>query len=713
MMQKSLCDWMQSLRDCTDFECVISYPHTKVMKGPEGHIAILNSNGVRYDSTTQLVNLFKGRNCTVLEFSDNSIEVVTDAGLNEFWSKYFSDYVEVSADGVSIGSDTFLNMKYCKTSVHCTTVSGEQIDYDCSGYSEVPGTGVLIFSTILGKEDLNVLPDEQQSDAVAGLTVVNSDLTTSGLVDDSTEMAVKQSRVSGLVSAFRSHAVVMSFTLGLCVLAVAAAVALLIPEKPVIDTSIPYSSSIYLPELSSQSNVGPGNPLLGLITSDSTSYPGFEFMDTVDPDDEHGFTTKEDVPVPRNLAEAKMANEDVLGWIKVPGTSISTPLLWSSKGNDFYIRRNILKQQVLTGNTTGVTFADSNCDITSLENLSGNTVIYGHNWTNRESSTQKAKIKSPDDKQFSQLLSYSDLDFANKNRKIILTTDDGVDHTFLIFAVFYTDIKSDTYFPYNATDVSGNSMMWLINKAREASLWTYPVEVTGDDKIITLSTCSTRYTATGGGRFAVMGKLVADSSLVSAEEIHENKGDYKYISIAIEGEVSEPEVASEDPFGDMTINFQKLDRTATEGDLLSFEDSEMGDGSLDDSMPVIGEEAGESEDRGFDAPNNTAFEIKLNEFSNQAVTGGVSKSESSELQSASSSSSVPTVVKAPRNQSSLSGVPNILDQVPRDQRVGGSSGKVASAAGGNGLQSNNSSSQAVKKIKIVKASSSSSSESDD
>ena len=68
-------------------------------------------------------------------------------------------------------------------------------------------------------------------------------------------------------------------------------------------------------------------------------------------------------------------NPDVVGWLTIPRTNIDYPFVYS-EDNEFYLSRNIYKQQALAGSI----FLDSRCskDFTDL-----NTVIYGHNMKNR------------------------------------------------------------------------------------------------------------------------------------------------------------------------------------------------------------------------------------------------------------------------------------------------------------------------------------------
>ena len=85
-----------------------------------------------------------------------------------------------------------------------------------------------------------------------------------------------------------------------------------------------------------------------------------------------------------------------------------------------------------------------------------------------------------------------------------------------VFAVFYTDIKFD-YINPNPADATFNS---LIKKAQDLSFYDYDVEVTSNDKILTLSTCTyrladdTKLHYPNDYRYVVMAKLLpADAVL--------------------------------------------------------------------------------------------------------------------------------------------------------------------------------------------------------
>ena len=68
-------------------------------------------------------------------------------------------------------------------------------------------------------------------------------------------------------------------------------------------------------------------------------------------------------------------------------------------------------------------------------------------------------------------------------------------------------------------------MINIVNEARERSEYDYnDVEVNGDDKILTLSTCSYKYGIRNDVRFIVMAKLVTeDDKLVETANITVNE----------------------------------------------------------------------------------------------------------------------------------------------------------------------------------------------
>ena len=185
-------------------------------------------------------------------------------------------------------------------------------------------------------------------------------------------------------------------------------------------------------------------------------------------------------------------NEDTVGWLHVPGTTIDEVVVQAigDSSNDYYMRRTNLKQE----NFDGCYFVDFRGHMGSRDKLSKNTVIYGHSMDD-----------NPESNRFSQLKKYLDIDFAKENGTIYFSTPDS-EMLWQVFAVFYTD----TSFNYIEPNLSNADFMNVVNSARKRSQFNFDVDVTANDKILTLSTCTYKFTASypNNYRYVVMAKLL-------------------------------------------------------------------------------------------------------------------------------------------------------------------------------------------------------------
>ena len=85
-------------------------------------------------------------------------------------------------------------------------------------------------------------------------------------------------------------------------------------------------------------------------------------------------------------------------------------------------------------------------------------------------------------------------------------------HVFEIFAVFYCEAETSPV-PYHMAEYSDERFNALIGDVKARSEYTYDVEVTPEDRILSLSTCSYKYgtyTQNPDQRFVVMGRLVRE-----------------------------------------------------------------------------------------------------------------------------------------------------------------------------------------------------------
>ncbi len=180
-------------------------------------------------------------------------------------------------------------------------------------------------------------------------------------------------------------------------------------------------------------------------------------------------------------------NEDTVGWLTVPGTDIADPIL-QTVNNDYYLRLDEYREK----SEWGCYFADYECSIGTREELSDNTIIYGHS----------DLVVQPDGLKFSQLYRFADEEFAKNNPVIQFASLEEL-LVFEIFSVMYTD----TSFNYIAVGSTPEDFQVLLTTALDNSIYDYGIPVTVEDKIITLSTCD--FEKGADARFVVMGRLIS------------------------------------------------------------------------------------------------------------------------------------------------------------------------------------------------------------
>lgn len=198
-------------------------------------------------------------------------------------------------------------------------------------------------------------------------------------------------------------------------------------------------------------------------------------------------------------------NSDIKGWIRVPGTNINYPVAHHPDIN-YYLERNYDKQY----SRNGVIWTNGGTTFGGPSEISNNTVLYGHNWTNVSSNP---RVGGANDVMFAQLTGYHHLSTAQRNPYIYYSTADA-DMTFKIFAVFYTELS------FNYISPSGGQ--YIIDEARQRSRFNFDVDVNSSDKILTLSTCTRAYGQTSNQRFVVMARLLRPGETVSPYTITNN-----------------------------------------------------------------------------------------------------------------------------------------------------------------------------------------------
>ena len=173
------------------------------------------------------------------------------------------------------------------------------------------------------------------------------------------------------------------------------------------------------------------------------------------------------------IREKKDENEDVVGWLTVPGTDIDSVILYSpEKDNGFYTNHDF------AGNPSkdGFYFADNRCDFTSptRDRISQNIALYAHSWD-----------ENPDGQLFAQLKRFKNPDFAEAHPYIFFSTE-AEDMVWEVFAVYNITVNQSYIIP----DLPWSTLSKILDIAYQASVLDYGIRLTESDKILTLSTCS-------------------------------------------------------------------------------------------------------------------------------------------------------------------------------------------------------------------------------
>ncbi len=179
------------------------------------------------------------------------------------------------------------------------------------------------------------------------------------------------------------------------------------------------------------------------------------------------------------LAAYKAQNKDFVAWLTIPGTKIDYPVV-QSDDIDYYLTHTFEG----TKSSLGTLFSLSNADYASGRNIA----IYGHH------------ITGSGEKMFKPLLNYKDKSFWDDHQTITLDTLNG-SRTYRVFAVI--NMEQDEWDPSTATFADSEAFAAFIARAREQALYDTGVNVSANDRILTLITCDRSY-AGKDGRLIVM-----------------------------------------------------------------------------------------------------------------------------------------------------------------------------------------------------------------
>lgn len=202
-----------------------------------------------------------------------------------------------------------------------------------------------------------------------------------------------------------------------------------------------------------------------------------EQQDSADTAENTDVLTLEEREILAGIAGLREENPDVIGWIKFDNLELSYPIM-QGEDDEYYLKHTFSGE----ANAAGSIFMEA---ANSPDFNDSHTIIYGHNMKNKS--------------MFGALKTYKTEDFYPGNEYFTVYTPDKV-YRYEIFA-FY-DISMDGEI-YSVQFEPGGVFQKIIDNMCKRSYYDTKIHPESTEKIITLSTCSTK-----GNRFVVNARRI-------------------------------------------------------------------------------------------------------------------------------------------------------------------------------------------------------------
>lgn len=171
-------------------------------------------------------------------------------------------------------------------------------------------------------------------------------------------------------------------------------------------------------------------------------------------------------------------NSDFVGFLKIPDTKISYPVMQTVNEPDYYLTHDFNREYSFYGTP----YIDYRC-----KKESSNIIVYGHNIN--------------DGRMFGELMEYTSYEFFKKHRRIYFTTQDE-ESRYEIISVIKCNNDSSWYAFIDAENEKEYGK--YLEFALSSSIYDCDVDISnydGNGQFITLSTCGND----GSSRFLVIG----------------------------------------------------------------------------------------------------------------------------------------------------------------------------------------------------------------
>jgi len=185
------------------------------------------------------------------------------------------------------------------------------------------------------------------------------------------------------------------------------------------------------------------------------------------------FLTESGIPIPELevdiAALQESTNPDIYAWIYIPDTKVNYPVLQHQTDDSYYLNYNIDG----TKGYPGCIYSEKKYN--SKDFSDSNTVLYGHNMKNGT--------------MFGSIHKYEDRQFFEEHPYIYVYTPERL----LVYHVFAAYEHGNEHLLYNHNFSDSESFRWyfedVMTERSMTSNFLEDIELTGEEKIITLSTC--------------------------------------------------------------------------------------------------------------------------------------------------------------------------------------------------------------------------------
>lgn len=177
---------------------------------------------------------------------------------------------------------------------------------------------------------------------------------------------------------------------------------------------------------------------------------------------------KTTLDIPVDFKKLESVNADIYAWLRVPGTNIDYPVVQSRTDDTFYAAHGIDR----TENIAGAIYSER---LNKMDFSDAHTVLYGHNMR--------------DGSMFAGLHAFEDSTFFQEHRGIKVYTADAV-RTYKIFAAYrYDDRHLLKSYDCGNADIYREYLEEIKKQRSYEAIIDTGMELTTDDRILTLSTC--------------------------------------------------------------------------------------------------------------------------------------------------------------------------------------------------------------------------------